>query len=84
MLARCRQWLAKKGRLLLTIDLVPGTQNLWNFSEGQEVEPTDVHGNVTDLLNHLRKVGFTPSETFTREKIPQSRTDLLFIDCVAS
>jgi 2-polyprenyl-3-methyl-5-hydroxy-6-metoxy-1,4-benzoquinol methylase len=83
MLACCRRWLVKKGRLLLTIDLIPGTQNLWNYSEGREVEPPGVHGNITDFLNHLRAVGFTTSESFTRQSIPHSRTDLLFVDCVA-
>jgi flagellar assembly factor FliW/2-polyprenyl-3-methyl-5-hydroxy-6-metoxy-1,4-benzoquinol methylase len=84
VLGRCRSWLAGNGRLLLTIDLIPGTDSLWNYSEGQVVEPVEVHGNVTDFVNCLRSLGFRVTETFTQRQVPKSRTDLLFIDCVVN
>jgi 2-polyprenyl-3-methyl-5-hydroxy-6-metoxy-1,4-benzoquinol methylase len=82
MLARCRHWLASKGRLLLTIDLIPGTESLWNYSEGLVVEPVELHGSVKDFVSCLRALGFNIGEMFIRRQVPKSRTDLLFIECV--
>src|SRR5581483_11685223 len=76
LLERCRAWLPDGGRLLLTIDLIPGTHQLWNFSEGREVESASAHGNVSDFLQRLRDLDFTISETLIKERIPQSRTDV--------
>jgi 2-polyprenyl-3-methyl-5-hydroxy-6-metoxy-1,4-benzoquinol methylase len=83
ILARCRRWLGRNGRLLLTIDLIPGTQWLWNYSEGREVEPPARHGDITAFAGHLGRLGFTPIEAFIWQGVPQSRTDLLLIDCIA-
>jgi 2-polyprenyl-3-methyl-5-hydroxy-6-metoxy-1,4-benzoquinol methylase len=82
VLARCRRWLARNGRLVLTIDLIPGTESLWNFAEGKVVEPVEVHGSINDFMNCLQKLGFTPLEILVQKEVPKSRTDLLFIDCV--
>jgi len=82
VLTRCRDWLGKKGRLVLTIDLIPGTESLWNYSEGVEVEPVGVHGSVTDMIHFLGGLGFTPTESLILEQVPKSRTDLFFVDCV--
>jgi len=84
ILARCRQWLAKNGRLVLTIDLVPGTKSLWNYAEGKVVEPVDIHGNIDDFVRCLNKQGFKLEELFIQQQVPKSRTDLLFVNCVAS
>jgi len=84
ILARCRQWLAKNGRLVLTIDLIPGTDSLWNYCEGKVVEPVEVHGNIRDLIGCLDRLGFAPSESFVLEEVPKSKTDLFFIDCVVN
>jgi 2-polyprenyl-3-methyl-5-hydroxy-6-metoxy-1,4-benzoquinol methylase len=83
LLARSRRWLVQGGRLILTIDLIPGTQLLWNYSEGQEVEPTDVHGDVGAFAAELGRVGFAPIDAFIWQNVPKSRTDLLFLECVA-
>jgi hypothetical protein len=82
ILGRCRRWLGKNGRLVLTIDLIPGTESLWNYSEGKVVEPVNVHGNIGDLVRCLDGLGFTPVESFVCEQVPKSKTDLFFIDCV--
>jgi 2-polyprenyl-3-methyl-5-hydroxy-6-metoxy-1,4-benzoquinol methylase len=82
ILARCRRWLAKNGRLVLTIDLIPGTESLWNYSEGKVVEPVSVHGEIADLVRFLDSLGFTPLESCVFEQVPKSKTDLFFIDCV--
>ncbi len=84
ILTRCRRWLAKNGRLILTIDLIPGTESLWNYAEGLEVEPVAVHGTVTDLIRCLDGLGFTPSESVILGDVPKSRTDLFFVDCLVN
>jgi len=84
LLARCRRWLARDSRLVLTIDLIPGTESLWNYSEGVVVEPVEVHGNVSDFVGCLRKHGFTPREISIQRHVPKSKTDLLFVDCISN
>jgi 2-polyprenyl-3-methyl-5-hydroxy-6-metoxy-1,4-benzoquinol methylase len=81
LLMQCRQWLRDNGRLLLTIDLIPGTQFLWNYSEGQEVEPPGVHGDIDAFAAQLGIAGFQPIDAFVWKDVPKSRTDLLFIEC---
>ncbi|HEY6346757.1 MAG TPA: hypothetical protein VIY49_35145 [Bryobacteraceae bacterium] len=66
---------------MLTIDLIPDTDFLWNYAEGRLVEPPEVHGNITSFMDRLTALGFAPLETFVRRKVPQSKTDLLFVDC---
>jgi SAM-dependent methyltransferase len=80
-LQQCRRWLAPAGRLLLTFDLVPGTNLLWNYAEGREVEPTSVHGDLDAIVRHLEQLGFALADSATRRHVPHSRTDLAFLDC---
>ncbi len=80
-LERSRSWLASGGRLLLTIDLVPETEFLWNLSEGVEVEPVAEHGSVDDLAQSIERLGFDIHERTIMRQVPESRTDLLFLDC---
>jgi 2-polyprenyl-3-methyl-5-hydroxy-6-metoxy-1,4-benzoquinol methylase len=47
------------GALVLTVDITPGTDELWNRSEGAEVEPAGIHGDFSDFLEELRSVGLT-------------------------
>lgn len=71
------------GRMLLTLDLVPGSDALWRMSEGQEVEAAEVHGSVADVLAELSALSLTCDEVTLRRAIPGSRTDLLMIDARA-
>jgi hypothetical protein len=32
-------------------------------------------------MERLKALGFAPLEAFVRRKIPQSKTDLMFVDC---
>ncbi len=80
-LGRCREWLGVDGRLLLTADLIPGTELLWNYAEGREVEPPHVHGDTEALISWLERLGFTLSERFFRREVPKRHPDLLFVDC---
>ncbi len=83
-LRRCREWLLPGGRLLLTIDLIPATDFLWNRSEDREVEPPVVHGTISDILDQLVILGFQVNQCRTLRTVYKSRTDLLLIDCTAT
>lgn len=77
----CRNWLRAGGLLLLCIDLIPRTYFLWNIASRVEFEPRVQHGTVSDVESHLVELGFDMGELRIRRNIPDSRTDLLFIDC---
>ncbi len=83
-LRRCHGWLRSGGRLLLTIDLIPATDFLWNRSEGREVEPLLVHGTFDEFLRQLTSVGFQLNESHVLRTLRRSRTDLLLINCAAA
>ena len=81
-----RRWITKfaaqlqsGGLLLLTVDVVPETDRLWNFSAGIVVEPEGLHGTFDVLLNELREANFTIEERFIKRNIPGSRVDVGFM-----
>jgi 2-polyprenyl-3-methyl-5-hydroxy-6-metoxy-1,4-benzoquinol methylase len=59
LLAEAVRRLRPGGAVVLTVDITPGTEALWNRSEGAEVEPVDVHGDFSDFLEELRTVGLS-------------------------
>jgi len=67
------------GNLLITVDLIPGTENLWNYSEGKKVEESDIHGNVTDLKKEICNKGFKINDCKFLRNVPETRTDCVFI-----
>jgi len=68
--------LRPKGRLLLTLDLIPGTRQLWNLFEGQVVEAASDHGDLDDVVSELTTQGFQLDSCETVVGIPESRTDV--------
>ena len=74
-----KSWLKPGGVFLLTLDLVPGTNDLWNRSEGKIVEETSVHGDVNTILEIIEDNGFTISEHFIKRNVHQSQTDIMFL-----
>jgi 2-polyprenyl-3-methyl-5-hydroxy-6-metoxy-1,4-benzoquinol methylase len=70
------------GMLLLTIDLVPATNRLWNLSEGVVVEPAGAHGEISSLLDELGVAGFAVEDASIQRTIPDSRVDIGFIRAV--
>jgi 2-polyprenyl-3-methyl-5-hydroxy-6-metoxy-1,4-benzoquinol methylase len=78
--ATCARLLVPGGRLLLTLDLVPGTEALWTLSEGVVVDPDTPHGTIGDFLQELADCGFHVAEQTLVRNIPDSRTDLLMLD----
>jgi 2-polyprenyl-3-methyl-5-hydroxy-6-metoxy-1,4-benzoquinol methylase len=81
-----RAWIAKMaeqiktgGRLLLTVDLVPMSRDLWPYSEGQLVEPIQIHGTLDDLLDEIRSNGFQIDDHEVFDWIPGSRVSIALI-----
>lgn len=70
------------GMLLLTVDLIPETNLLWNLSEGKVVEPTSAHGEFVSLLEELQAAGFAVVGTSVQRAIPDSGVDIGFIRAV--
>lgn len=76
---RVARWLAPGGRLLLTVDLVPGTTRLWNRAAGQEVEPPEVHGDLADLEGELSGAGFRLEERDDLRGLAGMRADVAML-----
>jgi 2-polyprenyl-3-methyl-5-hydroxy-6-metoxy-1,4-benzoquinol methylase len=74
--------LPKGGDLLLTVDIIPDTNLLWNLSEGSVVEPTGAHGEFSTLLDELWDAGFIVDHDGIQREIADSRVDIGFIRAV--
>ena len=81
-IARIAALLRPGGLLVLTVDLVPGSDALWPLSEGRVVDPDAPHGTRGDLEAELVAAGFALREVTLRRAIPGSRTDLALIEAV--
>lgn len=82
ILAKLPNWLAPGGRVLFSIDLVPGTDDLWPLSEGKTVDPPGKHGTFPALIAEIENSGLRIIETAIRRGIVSSRTDLAFVEAV--
>jgi 2-polyprenyl-3-methyl-5-hydroxy-6-metoxy-1,4-benzoquinol methylase len=80
IIARLPGLLRPEGRLLLTLDLVPGTFELWPLSEGQVVDAPGTHGDLKAIVLELEEAGFKVFEQSIMRDIPGSRTDLVMLD----
>jgi 2-polyprenyl-3-methyl-5-hydroxy-6-metoxy-1,4-benzoquinol methylase len=65
--------------LLLTVDLIPETDLLWNFAEGRMVEPEHLHGTLGALREELESFGFAVESCSIKRNVPASRVDIGFI-----
>jgi 2-polyprenyl-3-methyl-5-hydroxy-6-metoxy-1,4-benzoquinol methylase len=54
------------GLVVLTIDLLPGTDNLWNMNLGVEVDDPAVHGTFPEVIDECTRVGL---EVFHQEDV---------------
>lgn len=79
-IAGMASWLAPGGRIFLSLDLVPDTDDLWPLSEGVVVDPDTPHGTLQSILEELTGAGLTILETSVRRAIRGSRTDVAFIE----
>ena len=70
------------GDLMLTVDLVPGTEDLWNFDQGRQIELATEHGDLFNFLKELQKCGFKLVEVFIkRDYLDEPKSDVGFIHC---
>jgi SAM-dependent methyltransferase len=78
-IAAFRRQLRPDAQLLLSVDLVPGSEALWNRSEGAVVEDAGVHGDLAGLCRELTAAGFHVDATSTVRDLPGSNVDLALI-----
>jgi SAM-dependent methyltransferase len=80
IIARLPSLLRPGGRVLLTLDLVPGTFDLRPLSEGVVVDPEGTHGTLDTILDELKQAGLRVFDQTHMGAIPGSRTDLAMLD----
>jgi SAM-dependent methyltransferase len=77
-LRNCWAWLKPGGRLILAVDLIASTDNIWNL--GGSEETPDQHGTYHDMEHQLQSLGFVITESrIQREVEGWCRTDLYFL-----
>lgn len=76
------RWLENDGKLLLTIDLCPGTEWLWNYNMGELVESAEEHGDLPGLQSELSRVGFRLVRLGLLRGMRDSRTDVALLHFV--
>lgn len=79
MWGRMSPWVKESGLLLLTLDLVPETECLWNYCEGKLVEQSDLHGDTKAVEAELNKEGFGLDECKILRMAPESMTDIALL-----
>jgi 2-polyprenyl-3-methyl-5-hydroxy-6-metoxy-1,4-benzoquinol methylase len=68
------------GLVILTVDLVPGGDDLWNRASGKRVEERKKHGTVQDLMAEAQKTGLETIEQVTIREWGDSPVDIgLFV-----
>ena len=82
LLHRLAAMIKADGNLMLTVDLIPDSFDLWNMEQGREVESIAQHGNIDDLLKELLDCGFGIVETRVLRDYPDDpRSDIALIHC---
>jgi len=77
-------WLEPRGRFLFTLDMVPGTDFVWNYCEGVEVEPIAAHGTVGSIRQMLERLSFRIEQFTVLRGLAGTRTDILLAACCRS
>jgi hypothetical protein len=78
-IARMASLLKANALMLLSVDLIPETDLLWNMSEGQIVDDLEAHGSLDDLRVEMEDARLTITELDVRRGIKDSRTDIAFL-----
>jgi len=79
MWRRMSHWVKDSGMLILTLDLIPKTELLWNYCEGKLVEKCEDHGDVKAVQDELVKEGFELYERKILRLPPESMTDIALL-----
>ncbi|MEM1071120.1 MAG: class I SAM-dependent methyltransferase [Planctomycetota bacterium] len=64
------------GRILITLDLVKGSDDLWNMSDGKVVEDRTKHGTLQTFIQELEAAGFKMESPETIRDPRFERVDL--------
>ncbi|WP_420394207.1 methyltransferase domain-containing protein [Acuticoccus sp.] len=72
---RLRRALSFEGALVLTLDLEPGCEVLWNRCLGQTVD-AEGHGTLWDVLGEMRAARLAVGELSFARGLPGSQTDI--------
>lgn len=82
LLAVLHERIAPGGDLMLSVDLVPGTDELWNLEQGRQVDTAGEHGDLVDLLRELHRSGFVLTNMkIVRDYMDEPRSDVAYIHC---
>jgi SAM-dependent methyltransferase len=76
LIETARRILRKDGKLVLTFDLLPGSNALWNRNLGKEVEPLDLHGDLCSVIDEFRHADLVIEYLDLKRSLPRSRTDI--------
>jgi SAM-dependent methyltransferase len=79
---RIRRWLEPGARLLVSVDLVPGTDQLWNRNLGQEVERPEDHGDLAAMVGELEGTGFQATDRVELRELPEMDVDCAMLSFV--
>lgn len=79
ILRKVHELLLSRGTFLITLDLIPETNQLWNLSEGKIIENEDEHGTLESFFSELISSGFIILNYEIKRAIQGSRTDVVFI-----
>lgn len=82
VIANCRDGLHEGAPLLLYLDMIPGSDLIWNYCAGRVVEDPVLHGTKDTLLEELETTGFRICAAEVVREVQGTRTDVLLIHCV--
>jgi 2-polyprenyl-3-methyl-5-hydroxy-6-metoxy-1,4-benzoquinol methylase len=83
ILNKLEQWLLPGGKVLVTLDLVPNSNEIWNMSEGNIAEEPSQHGNLSGLVKEIIAAGLNADRIDVYRNIYNSRTDVAFLQLSA-
>lgn len=73
------EWLKAQGSLVLTVDLHPNSQSLWNYTEGKPIESKMEHGDTYELLQEITQEKFQLVATEYLRRHHDSPVDVLLL-----
>jgi cyclopropane fatty-acyl-phospholipid synthase-like methyltransferase len=80
VLGRAGSWARPGGRLILTVDLKPRSNDLWNLDQGRVVDPPGDHGTLSEFEQEIVGSGFDVDRVeVVRWASRARRTDLAFL-----
>jgi 2-polyprenyl-3-methyl-5-hydroxy-6-metoxy-1,4-benzoquinol methylase len=81
VIAQISRLLRPGGQLLLSLDLVPSTNFLWNYSEGAVVEDAGIHGSLDSIKDEIAACGVTIISESSLTRIPMHHTEIAYLVC---